>query len=456
VDEIKRVEKVKMVRRCLSLVMSALIAGLLGANSASAQQDALPDLSEPLTLEDCLAIGLDYASAIRTSTLSLQSSGLQVEDARTTYLPSVQTSGAYLANDRTEIDFERENFDWAVTADYTIWDHGRRRIGLAQARDGRDSAAARLERTRQDLVLDIVQAYYSLLEGKTLVAFDEDQLEVSRGNAEQIRAMQAVGSRIPADIAAAEVRVASDELALLNDQNSLAFSAARLPTVLGFDPDTIMAVADDRSFPVYRQTGQFAEYTQTREETIELALRQRSEILESELGLRIQGWSRDRARLQRLPVVTARVNYGVDLDDYLHEREAFKDFRSWDAMARVTFPIFDGGTTRRELERAELDIDRSEEQHAELTRSIGLDVTQSYLNLKEAEKRLRISAVQVRNAQLNLDVTTERFRQDLVIPLELFDAQTQFGLANTTQIRAFYGYKIAQHALDRAVGKAVR
>ncbi len=455
-DDLKRVEKVKMVRRGLSLVMSALVAGLLGANSASAQQDALPDLSEPLTLEDCLAIGLDYASSIRTSTLSLQSSDLQVEDARTTYLPTVQTSGSYLANDRTDFDFERENFDWAVTADYTVWDHGRRKIGLSQARDSRDSAAARLEGARQDLVLRIVNAYYGLLEGKTLVAFDEEQLELSQGNAEQIQAFQDVGRGIPADVAAAEVRVASDELALLNDQNRLAYSSARLPTVLGFDPDTAMGVADDGAFPVYRQTGQFAEYSQSLDETIEVALRQRSEIAESELALRIQGLSRDRARLQRLPVVTARVNYGVDLDDYLHERENFKDFRSWDATARVTFPIFDGGTTRRELQRAQLDLDRSEEQHGELKRTISLDVTQSYLNLKEAEKRLRISAVQVRNAQLNLDVTTERFRQELAIPLELFDAQTQFGLANTTQIRAFYGYKIAQHALDRAVGKAIR
>ena len=455
-DEIKHVEKVKMARRCLSVVMSALIAGLLGASSASAQQDALPDLSEPLTLEDCLAIGLDYASSIKTSTLSLQSSGLQVDDARTTYLPSVRTTGSYLANDRTDFDFERENFDWAVTADYTVWDHGRRKLGLAQARDSHDSAAARLERTRQDLVLEIVRAYYGLLEGKTLVAFDEEQLELSQGNAEQIQAFEEVGTRIPADVAAAEVRVASDELALLNDQNRLAFSAAQLPTVLGFDPDTVVAVADDREFPIYRQTSQFAEYSQTLDETIELALRQRSEIQESELGLRIQGLSRVRARLERLPVVTVRANYGVDLDDYLHERENFKDFRFWDATARVTFPIFDGGATRRELERAELDLDRSEEQHAELKRSISLDVTQSYLNLKEAEKRLRISAVQVRNAQLNLDVTTERFRQELAIPLELFDAQTQFGLANTTQIRAFYGYKIAQHALDRAVGKAIR
>lgn len=445
-----------MVRRCLSMALPTLIAGMLSVSAVFAQEDQLPDLSAPLTLEDCLEIGLDYASSIRTSNLSVESAGLQVDDAQATYLPGIRTAGSYLANDRNEFDFERDNFDWAVTADYTIWDHGRRRISLDQARESRDTAEARLDRTRQDLVLRIVRAYYGILEAKTLVAFDIAQLELSQGNTDQVRAFMEVGRRIEADVAAAEVRVASDELSLLNDQNALAFSYANLPTVLGFDPDTSMEIADDREFPVYRQTTQFAEYSKTLEETIDLALRQRPEIRESELGLRMLALSRDRAYLERLPVVTAQVNYGVDLDDYLHERENFKDFRSWDASARVTFPIFDGGQTRRQLERADLDIARSEEQHEELKRSLSLDVTQSYLNLTEAEKRLRISAVQVRNAQLSLDVTTERFRQELAIPLELFDAQTQFALANTTQIRAFYGYKIAQHALDRAIGKAIR
>lgn len=436
-------------------MLPTLVAALLNVNAAFAQDDPLPDLSEPLTLEDCLEIGLNHASSVRTASLSLESAGLRVEDARGAYLPLVQTAGSYLANDRTEFDFERDNFDWAVTADYTVWDHGRRRLSLRQARDTHESAQTRLQRTRQDLTLDIVRAYYGLLEGQTLVDFDEQQLELSQGNADLVRALEEVGKNIPADVAAAEVRVATDELSLLNDQNALAFSAAALPTVLGFDPDTPVTVADDREFPIYRQTGQFAEYAKGLQETIDLALRQRPEIRESELSLRVLALSRDRAKLERLPVVTARVNYGVDLDDYLDERENFKDFRSWDATARVTFPIFDGGQTRRDLELAGLDLARAEEDHGELKRSVSLNVTQAYLNLSEAEKRLRISVVQVRNAQLNLDVTTDRFRHELAIPLELFDAQTQFGLASTTQIRAFYGYKIAQHALDRAIGKAI-
>lgn len=442
-----------MVRRCRLVVLATLVAALLNLNAAHAQDSPGPDLSQPLTLEECLEIGLDYASSVRNATLSLRSAALRVDDARGAYLPRVDTSGAYLANDRTDFEFERENFDWTVSADYTVWDHGRRRLGLRQARDSHLSAEARLSRTRQDLTLEIVQAYYRVLEAQTLVDFDDQQLELSQGNADQVRAFMQVGTRIEADVAAAEVRVASDELALLNDQNAMAFATAALPTVLGFDPDTGLTVTADGEFPIYRQTGQFAVYSKTLQETIDVALRQRSEIRESELSLQVLAISRDRASLERLPIVTARVNYGVDLDDFLHERENFKDFRSWDATARVTFPIFDGGQSRRNLELADLDVARAEEDHAELKRSLSLNVTQSYLNLSEAEKRLRISAVQVRNAQLNLDVTTDRFRHELAIPLELFDAQTQFGLASTTQIRAFYGYKIAQHALDRAIGK---
>ena len=63
------------------MALPTLVAGMLAVNAAFAQEDALPDLSTPLTLEDCLELGLDYASSIRTSSLSVQSAGLQVEDA---------------------------------------------------------------------------------------------------------------------------------------------------------------------------------------------------------------------------------------------------------------------------------------------------------------------------------------------------------------------------------------
>lgn len=426
---------------------------------AASAQDGAPEppdnLDEILGIEECIQIGLEYAAAVRTAKLSESVRRLNLQDARSAYMPTIRTQGAYFANDRIDFDIERENLDWRVTANYTLWDHGRRRIQLNQARNSLESAQTSLERNRQDLVLAVVRAYYRQLEAQKLVELDKSLLEASQQNAEKVRAFMLIGkTAVEADVAAAEVRVAADELSLLNDENALSIAQAQLPRTLGLPPEQPIQIADDPGFTLYQETGQFERYAKTLEETVAEAVQKRPAVKASELDLRFYELGLKRAARERLPQLTAQANYGVDLHNFLRERENFKQFRTWDAAARLTFPIFDAGYNRRQLDRANIDLLRAQELHEDLKRGISLDATQSYYNLKQAEKRLGISAVQVHNAQLNLDVTAEQYAQGLVILLELLDAQTQFGRAITTQVRAYYDYKIAQRSLERSVGKA--
>ncbi|MDA1192175.1 MAG: TolC family protein [Candidatus Poribacteria bacterium] len=432
-----------------------IAAILLAAGIATAQDTTrdMPDLSQPLTLDDCIELALQYATNVRTAELSLNSSEIGVSDARAAYLPSLSTSGRYFANQNLDFGFERENVDWSVSADYLLWDSGRRKITLDQANLDFDSAELALKRTKRDLVLNIVQAYYRVLEAQQLTDLDQELLAVSQGNVNQVQAFVDVGRSIEADIAAVEVRLANDELRILNDENALQTALANLPVTMGLPYNTPLTLAEDREFDIYAQLGQINRYAKTLDETVNLALQQRQEVVESELNLQFLGLSRKRATLDRLPRVTASGDYSVDLDGYLDDRENFQNHRSWNAGVNVSFPIFDGGVTRRAVERADLNLERAQEQHDSLVRGIALEAQNAYLSLLNAEKRLQISSVQVRNARLNLDVTRERYQQEVAILLELLDAQTQFGQATVNQVQAFYDYKVAQRELDRAIGK---
>lgn len=416
----------------------------------------IPDLSRPLTLEDCIALGLKNASTIRTAELDVQLNELRVQDAKSAYLPSIQTQGRYSFDDRVDFGFKRDNYNLDVTAEYLLWDQGRRRITLDQQRSNRDASASRLERSKQELIFRIVQAYYRLLEAEKLLALDDELLASSRNNAARVRAQFELEKAIEADVAAAEVRVANDELNRLNDENALNIARANLPVVLGLDPSTPIQIEDDPTFERYLQTGEIERYSKTLEETIALALHHRPEIVESTLSLRVLELSLKRAQLDRYPRVSTQGNFSVRLDDYLANRDDFGKYRSWSAAAIVSFPLFDGGASKREVERAQLQLERLRQQDAELRRSIALEVRQAYLNLIEAEKRLDISAAQVRNARLSLDVTAARFEEELAFLLELLEAQVQYGQATTNQIRAFYDYKIAQRALENAVGTSLK
>jgi outer membrane protein TolC len=433
-----------------------LTTAILLASVAIFVQADVPDVTKPLTLEDCITIGLANASSIKTAELDVQLSDLRVKDAKSAYLPSINTQGRYSFDDRVDFGFKRDNYNLDVTADYLLWDQGRRRIALEQQRYDRDASASRLERSKQQLVFRIVQAYYRLLEAEKLLALDDELLASSRNNAARVRAQFELEKAIEADVAAAEVRVANDELNRLNDENAVNIARANLPTVLGLDPATPIEIEDDPTFERYRESSEIERYDKTLEATVALALQQRPDVVESALSLRVLELSRKQSQLDRYPRLSAQGNFSARVDDYLAERDDFGKYRSWSAAATVSFPIFDGGERKRAVERADLQLERVRQQDAELRRNVALEVRQEYLSLIEAERRLAISAAQVRNARLSLDVTAARFEEELAFLLELLEAQAQYGQATTNQIRAFYDYKIAQRALQNAIGTPIK
>ena len=351
-----------------------------------------------------------------------------------------------------DFGFERENYDLGVGGQYTLWDNGQREANFSQAKDRRNATLNRNEQTKQSLIFQVTQAYYNVLKAQELVKVDREILERSRENTNRVRAFVEAGIQIEADVATAQVTEANDELSLLNDQNALEIAMATLPRIMGLDPATLITVAEDTDYELYRDKGQIEVIELSVEEAIQRAFETRPEFKELQSTINRMEWDLTLARLSRWPQLNAEYNYNVNLDDYLHERENFTDFRSWEVRTTLNFPLFDGGFTKRRIQEAELSLEQVREDASDLERSIALDVRQAYLNLRRAERAVEISNTQVRNAELSLQVIRGRFEQELSILLELLNAQTEFARALTNQVRAFYDYKIAQVALQRAMG----
>jgi outer membrane protein len=418
-------------------------------------QDTPPelDLSQPLTLEQCIQLALENSSSMRNARIDAVLAELRVKDARARYYPDIFLTGRYSFSDRVDFGFERENYDAGLNGRYTLWDNGQREANLAQSKESEAATINRNERTKQNLIFQVTQAYYDVLEAQELVKVSLELLARSRENTARTEAFVEAGILIEADVATAQVREANDELSLLSNENALNIALATLPQLMGFRPATPITVAEDTDFQRYLNTGKIDVLDIPIEDAIQLAFENRPELKEIQASIKQLEWALTLAKLERWPRLNAEYNYNVNLDDYLHERENFKDFQSWDVTATLNFTIFDGGVTKRQVQQVELQLEQTREDASELERSIALEVRQAYLNLQRAARSVTISDTQVRNAQLSLEVIQGRFEQELAILLELLDAQTAAAQTLTNQVRTFYDYKITQVALERAMGQ---
>jgi len=429
-----------------------LIVQVLAISCVSAQEPAEVDLSQPLTLEQCIQIGLEKSTRLRNARLNLAIQELRVNNARARYFPQIFATGNYDFSDRIDFGFEPENYDLGLRGQYTLWDNGQREGNYAQAKSRRNATESRNEEIKQSLIFQITEAYYNVLKRQELVSVSEEILARSQDNTQRTRDFVEAGSLIPADVATAQVREDNDRLSLLNNQNSLQIAQATLPQLLGLDPGLLLTVAIDEAYQLYLDRGTIERMETPIEDAIQTALDNRPEFQEIQEQLKEQEWTLTLSRLQRWPRLNADVNYNVNLDDYLRERKNFPDFRSWSVGASLNFTLFDGGILSNQVKEVQLQLEQTRENASDLERSVALDVRQSYLNLKRSEAALDISKTQVFNAKLSLDVIQGRFEVDKAILLELLEAQTDYAQALTNQVNAFYDYKIAQTRLQDAMG----
>ena len=430
------------------LILQFAVVLCVGAQEPVAEVD----LSQPLTLEQCIQIGLERSTSMRNARLNLAMQELRVKNARSGYFPQIFANGNYDFSDRLDFGFEPENYNLGLRGQYTLWDNGQREGSFAQAKENLTATLSRNERTKQDLILDITVAYYDVLKRQELVKVSEQVLARSQENTQRTRDFVEAGTLIPADVATAELREANDELSLLNNRSSLQIAQATLPRLLGLDPGILLTVSVDESYQLYQDRGTIERVVMPIEEAIQIALSNRPEFQERQSQIKSQEWSLTLARLQRWPRLNADVDYNVNLDDYLRERENFSDFRSWSAGVSLNFTLFDGGVLGNRVKELNMQLEQSRENASDLERSVALAVRQAYLNLERGEIAVDISKKQVTNARLSLDVIQGRFDVGKAILLELLDAQTSYAQALTNEVNAFYDYKITQIRLQDAMG----
>tara|TARA_B100000809_G_scaffold172066_1_gene169364 strand:- start:1437 stop:3902 length:2466 start_codon:yes stop_codon:yes gene_type:complete len=411
------------------------------------QVDAVYDLSQPLTLRQCIAIAKKNSSDIKNAQISEKIEALRVKNAQALYYPDLLLNGGYSASKQIDFGFERNNYSFGVTGRYTIWDHGQRNIGLLQARENKNLVGIQNDQVRQNLVFQVTQAYYEVLKAQELVKVDRQNLDRSRENRERVEAYVEAGIQIEADIATAQVREANSELALLNDQNQLDIALANLPRIMGLNPATRIRVVENKE-----PKNEVELVDISLDEAINHAIKVRPEFMVGKSNVKQTEYALRLTKLTRYPKLNAQYNHDINLDDYFDDSEDLGHLRYWRFAATLDFPIFDGGVTKRRIDELELQLDRIREDLEDLKRSVALEVQQAYLNLIRAAKSVEISGAQVRDARLSLNVIRERFIQELAILIELLDAQTAFASALTSQVRIFYDYQIAQASLQKVLG----
>ncbi len=323
-----------------------------------------------------------------------------------------------------------------LSAQYPLYTGGRLEAQVALAEANLRGARAALERTKQQVVFQVQQAYLQLLVARENEAASRRAVAAAEESVRVARARLAAGVAAPFDVLQAEVSLASAQQALARAQAQVGNAQSALAALVNLPLDVSIEPTD--TLRVQAVEGSLAEFVQR-------ALRQRPELEELRARAEATRASIELARSGGRPNVALAAQY-----DWAGPTSHVVG--SWSVTLAVTLSLHDGGITQQRVREAELRLQQLQLLEAQTRQRVELEVRQAWWSLQQAGPELAAAERGVEQAREALRIARVRFEAGVGTSLELVSAQAQLAQAELALAAARFNHNLARLQLLLAAG----
>jgi outer membrane protein TolC len=247
------------------------------------------------------------------------------------------------------------------------------------------------------------------------------------------------------DLLKAEVELANSEQNLIKAQNGAKLARASFNIVLSRPINAPVEVQDIQDYTV--EPIDFDRF-------YDQALQKRPEIKSVDINDQQIDQQIRLARSKYYPEVSLTYNYTKSGDTpSVSGSSALLDTSGWQAMANLSWNIWNWGSDHYSVRQKELNKDQLANTRRSIEDGIKLEIKNAVLNLEETEKRIPAAKKAVEQGEENLRVSNERYKAQVTTSTEVLDAQTLLTQARSNYYSALYDHHLAKAALLRALGE---
>jgi outer membrane protein len=435
---------------------------LASANSAKAQTSVVRNGLPPnaptevlrLTLDQAVALALKQNTTVQIAVIQAAEAVQDKNVARAALLPQAQLDSSEAIR-RVNIEaqfgkpipgfpehigpiqvFQAGPSFSAPVFDLTLWRRYQAERSIASAQKANSLS------TREQVVLLVVSQYIGTLRAVATVQAASSRVDLAQALYNQAADLQHEGVGTGIDTLRANVELQNEKQRLLEAQADRETSLFALSRLLNLDPRQTIELADSLS---YFETPQ-----PEVEQSIEQALSVRYEWKSLNDQIKAAQSQKKQAWDTRLPALK------VDGDWQYEGTRLNNGIPTYNYELALSMPLFTGGRIRAETTRADLEIQRLQQQQSDLRNQIGLDVKNALINLTSARSQVQVSNLGVQLSTEEVDQARDRFRAGVANNIEVIQAQDSLARANDNQIAALYRFNQARADLARSVGQMER
>lgn len=401
-------------------------------------------MAQPLTLQQYRQKVLDYNQEIKQSQEAVKAALYTLKSIRTGFFPRVDMTGSYSYQIEdvqfmpgTDLKHDNYSVEAGVVQNVYAGNGLRKQYEMARIQE----AIARLgeEYTVDNIVYAADVNYWTVAANRDLYRIALRFVGIVRELFDIVDKRFVEGAISKTDVLMVQARLKEAELQLNTSETNYKTAVQALNVMMGEEAGRPIVLADSIRQPMAIPS------------LYDLQL-----VLENRPDYRIAQQDIELARLQTrlvkanyLPnlAVGIKENWGTTLINV----DGDKRF-STIAFAKVNIPVFYWGERRHNVRLSETQEETRELERSKLLDQIRLDLSNAWVSLTEALKKINIVDSSLEIARHNLILNTFSYNEGKLPVIDVLSAQVTWLQAFTNVVSANYQYKVALAEYERTIG----
>lgn len=407
-----------------------------------------------LTIEDAVAEALRSNQDYLISRAELEKAEAEIQKATADAYPHLALGSTYTRNLKVpEVVFGGQSFklgadnqiDAGLTLTQPIWQGGKVLSAIKIARTYRQYIQEAVNEAGAEIVFAVRNTFLDVILARDVVNVYHDALATAELNLEMVGKMQAQGIVSEYEKLRAEVEVANLRPQLLQAQNRSELALYALRNLLSLDLTESIELQ-------YAYDATSAGGTLYLARLTELAIANRAVLKQQEHLKDITRRAVGIAKAEGAPKFDFVSQYGwrYQADDLGLDRNKWSP--SWSASLSLSYPIFNGFSTKASVRKAKVDKLQVELGYEKLREQVELQVRDAYMRYNEAVERLQSQRKTIEQAEEGLRIARIRYQNGVGTQLEILSSESALTLARTNYVQATHDVALSVYRLERVTG----
>jgi outer membrane protein len=409
------------------------------------------------TLQQCIDSALAHNIPVKRAGLVKESAEVNWKQARANLLPDLNADlshgfnyGRTLSQSNIYVNANSNSGGYGLNSNVTLFNGFALQNRIKQNAYGYEASRMEEQQAKDELVLNVILAYLSVLNNEDQVQVANRQAATSQAAVDRLKVMNEQGAVKPSDFADLKGQLMNDQLNILNAKNTLETSKLALSQLMNKDYDPAMRL--ERINVEDFLTG----YQLSSNEVFQKALDQFALVKAVELRKTSAAYSVKAIRGEYFP----RLSFGAGINSQYYSNaftptgtkipytEQLKNNKSTSLGFGVNIPIFNSFFTRNRVKLATILLKDNELVEENTKVQLHQQIDQAHLNMTNAYERYKILLDQVNAYEESFKAAEIRFNAGVGTSIDYLTAKDRLDRANINLVNAKYDFVLRKRILD--------